>query len=159
PRERHAMADLLAGKVALVTGGASGIGRAASLLFAREGARVVVADIVPEGGEGTASAIRAAGGEARFVPADVTRSDPVAALEYAAHNIRVNAICPGWTLTPMTAQEAASPELSAQVIARHPLGRFGTPEEMAEAVTWLCSDASSFVTGVALAADGGYSAQ
>jgi NAD(P)-dependent dehydrogenase (short-subunit alcohol dehydrogenase family) len=82
-----------------------------------------------------------------------------AALEYAAHKIRVNAICPGWTLTPMTAEEAASPELSAQVIARHPLGRFGTPEEMAEAATWLCSDAASFVTGVALVSDGGYTAQ
>jgi len=69
-----------AGKVALVTGGASGIGRASALAFAREGARVVVADVSVAGGEETVAQIKAAGGEALFVPTDVSQAGAVAAL-------------------------------------------------------------------------------
>lgn len=74
----------LDGKVALVTGAGSGLGRACANLFAREGARVVVADIRPEGGEETVALIKAAGGEATFVAADVSKSDQVQAMVRAA---------------------------------------------------------------------------
>jgi short chain dehydrogenase len=74
----------LQGKVALITGGGSGIGRAAALLFAREGAKVVIAEIVRTAGEATVAAIEEAGGEARFVPTDVTRPEQVEAAVNAA---------------------------------------------------------------------------
>jgi NAD(P)-dependent dehydrogenase (short-subunit alcohol dehydrogenase family) len=87
----------------------------------------------------------------------------VAALEYAPLGIRVNALCPGFIETPMVMERGveagAHPEVYQQIAALHPIGRLGKPEEIAEAAVWLCSDASSFVTGQALAADGGYVAQ
>jgi NAD(P)-dependent dehydrogenase (short-subunit alcohol dehydrogenase family) len=248
------------GKVALVTGAGSGIGRAAALAFAREGARVVVCDINPEGGAQTVNTILDSGGEAKRFVADVTDSTQVQslvkeavasfgrldfafnnagisgstpgvaaadipedafdrvisinlrgvwlclkyeapamlangggcivntasimgvvatatnpayaaskhgvigltksfALAYAAQGLRVNAICPGYIDTPMFDRFRAEPSLEQQIIARHPLGRLGTADEIAQAVVWLCSDASSFVTGHALIADGGYTAQ
>ncbi len=248
------------GKVALVTGGGSGIGRATAALFAREGARVAVADVGMEGGEETVKAIRTAGGEAVFIRADVSRADEVqalvgrvvetygrldcahnnagiggsgaltadylqedwdqvlrvnltgvwlcmkyeipvmlaqgrgsivntasvaglagaprlsayvaskhgvvgltrtAALEYARAGLRINAVCPGWTRTPMVESAlAARPYLQeAQIIESEPIGRMATPEEIAEAVVWLCSDAASFVTGHAMAVDGGLMAR
>ncbi|MCH2399500.1 MAG: SDR family NAD(P)-dependent oxidoreductase, partial [Pirellulales bacterium] len=70
----------LADKVALVTGGGSGIGRAAAQLFAREGAKVVVADVSAEGGQETVELVQQAGGEAIFVPCDVSKSTEVEAL-------------------------------------------------------------------------------
>jgi len=82
-----------------------------------------------------------------------------AALEYAQQGIRVNCVCPGYIQTPMTARGLSDPEQKAQIIAREPIGRVGTPEEIAEAVVWLCSDAASFVTGHAMSVDGGYVAQ
>lgn len=82
--DRADRADELAGKVALVTGGASGIGRAAALAFARAGARVVVADVAAEGAGETLARIAAAGGAATFVPCDVTRAADVEALVHAA---------------------------------------------------------------------------
>lgn len=83
-----------------------------------------------------------------------------AALEYATTGIRVNAVCPGGTLTPMVRQIlAAQPELEENLKTDHPLGRLAAPEEIAEAVIWLCSDASSFVTGHHLVVDGGYVAK
>jgi len=75
---------LLAGKSALITGAASGIGRSAAIIFAREGARVLVADMAEEGGEQTVRAIRDAGGEARFVHCDVSRAADVEAMVAAA---------------------------------------------------------------------------
>jgi NAD(P)-dependent dehydrogenase (short-subunit alcohol dehydrogenase family) len=248
------------GKVALVTGAGSGIGRATALAFGREGARVVACDLNPDGAGETAREIKDAGGEALAVAADVTDSPQVQALiartldaygrldyahnnagisgstpgipaadipedafdrviavnlrgvwlclkyevpamlangggaivntasimgviasptnpayaaskhgvigltqsfalAYAAQGLRVNAICPGYVDTPMFDRFRADPPLMQQIIARHPINRLGTPEEIAHAVTWLCSDASSFVTGHALIADGGYTAQ
>jgi len=79
-------------------------------------------------------------------------------LEYAQQGIRVNCVCPGVIQTPMTERALSDPELQAQITAR-PIGRVGTPEEVAEAVVWLCSDAASFVTGHTMTVDGGYVAQ
>jgi NAD(P)-dependent dehydrogenase (short-subunit alcohol dehydrogenase family) len=108
------MPGTLTGKVALVTGGASGIGRATALTFAREGAKLVIADMNEDGGQQTIHMITENGGDAIF---------------------------------------------EEQIVAREPIGRLGTPEEIAEAVVWLCSDAASFVTGHTMTADGGYVAQ
>jgi len=251
------MADELTGKIALVTGAGSGIGRASALAFARKGAHVVVADVATEPGEETAQLVEAEGGEATFIAADVSRSEDVeqligqvtrtfgqldfahnnagivrggltheisesdwsrildvnltgvwrcmkheivqmlrqgggaivntastaglvgiversayvaskhavvgltrvAALEYAQRAIRVNAVCPGVIRTGMTAARYADPEQRARGAESEPIGRWGEPEEVAAAVVWLCSDASSFVTGVALPIDGGWVAR
>jgi NAD(P)-dependent dehydrogenase (short-subunit alcohol dehydrogenase family) len=250
---------LLDGKVALVTGGSSGIGRATALACAREGVKVVVADVQVKGGEETVGMIREAGGEAIFVRTDVSKADEVeamvnkakktygrldwacniagiegimastvncteenwdstininlkgmwlcmkyeisqmlkqgggaivnmasaagliglqgfpaycaskggiiqltrvAALEYAKAGIRVNAVCPGVIRTPMVERVTGNmPEAEAQFTALEPIGRMGTPEEIAEAVVWLCSDAASFVTGHPMVVDGGLIAQ
>jgi NAD(P)-dependent dehydrogenase (short-subunit alcohol dehydrogenase family) len=81
----------------------------------------------------------------------------VAALENAKLGVRVNAICPGVIQTKMLDRLAsAAPTLVEGVTAVTPIGRLGTPEEIAEAVVWLCSDAASYVTGHALTVDGGY---
>ncbi len=83
-----------------------------------------------------------------------------AALEYAQQGIRINAVCPGLTDTPMADRLlGGDQQAAARIAATYPLARFGAPEEVAEAVIWLCSDASSFVTGHALSVDGGYVAQ
>jgi len=79
-----------------------------------------------------------------------------AALEYGHRGVRVNAVCPGTVLTPMVEVATQLPGLEEQLIALHPIGRIGTPEEIAHAVLWLCSDDASFVLGHALAVDGGY---
>jgi NAD(P)-dependent dehydrogenase (short-subunit alcohol dehydrogenase family) len=84
-----------------------------------------------------------------------------AALENARKGIRVNAICPGATQTPMIRRFVAdSPDHNLDVMAdKSPMGRLGTPEEQAAAVIWLCSDAASFITGTILSVDGGQVAQ
>jgi NAD(P)-dependent dehydrogenase (short-subunit alcohol dehydrogenase family) len=79
----------------------------------------------------------------------------VAAVDYAPDNIRVNAICPGPTRTAGFEGVAAGTDMIAQQEAITPLGRLATPEEVAAAVVWLCSDAASYVTGIALSVDGG----
>ena len=87
----------------------------------------------------------------------LTRS---AALEYASRGIRVNAICPGTIETPMVTDMIARGELDVEeAVANQPIGRFGKPEEIAATVLWLCSPGASFVHGVALPVDGGYTAQ
>ncbi len=253
------MAGQLDGKVALITGAGSGIGRASALAFAREGAKVAVADIVVEGGEETVRMVKEAGGEAFFIKVDVSNAADVeamvnavvdtygridcaynnagiegrlastdeypedvfdkvidinltgvwlcmkyelphmlkqgggaivntasgagligvsgmsayvaskhgvigltktAALEYAKSGIRVNAVCPGLIQTPMVERiTAEQPQLGEALVAAEPVGRTGKPEEIAESVVWLSSDAASFVTGHAMSVDGGFVAQ
>ena len=251
------MTPMLAGKVALVTGGGTGIGHASCLVFAREGAKVVVADVNADAGEDTARRIRDAGREALFVRADVSLPRDVealvrtavdvygrldcafnnagiagaigalthdypddswdrvmavnlkgvwlcmrseirqmleqgggaivntasiwglvgaagaaayvaskhgvvgltraAALEYASRNVRINAVNPGTIRTPILDPfMSAVPDFESMMTARHPIGRIGRPEEVAEAAAWLCSDAASFVLGQTLPVDGGY---
>ena len=255
------MPGTLEDKIALVTGAGSGIGRASSLVLAREGARVVVSDINAEGAETTLSAIKEIGGEGVFVYADVSKPEDVqalvasvihtygrldcaynnagiegymegrlheypediwdrlidinlkgvwlclkyeiprmleqgggaivntasaaglvgsrrlaayvaskhgvvgltkaAALEYARDGIRVNAVCPGIIDTPMMDRLIAGrqDDYEATIPTRQPIGRLGTAEEIAESVAWLCSDAASLITGIALSVDGGFTAQ
>ena len=253
------MAGRLDGKIALVTGGGSGIGQATALAFAREGAKVVVADVLVDGGEETVKRIKSAGGDAAFIKTNVAEAAEVeamakhavatyghldcafnnagiagaaartaeynqaqwdrviainltgvwlcmkyeieqmqkqgggaivntasvaglvgfrhgpayvaakhgvvgltktAALEYAKANIRVNAVCPGVIRTPMFEKGMQlDPRIETTMSAREPIGRLGKPEEIAEAVVWLCSDAASFVTGLPMAVDGGWVAQ
>jgi NAD(P)-dependent dehydrogenase (short-subunit alcohol dehydrogenase family) len=84
-----------------------------------------------------------------------------AALEYAKASIRVNAVCPGVIRTPMVERFFLERHARAEsrLTAFEPIGRLGTPEEVAEAVVWLCSDAASFITGHTMAVDGGIMAQ
>ncbi|MGH7935309.1 MAG: SDR family oxidoreductase [Candidatus Binataceae bacterium] len=253
------MAGRMDGKIALVTGGGSGIGRATALAFAREGAKVMIADYAPEGGERTVKMIKDAGGQAGFLNIDVSVAKQVevmvnktvetygridcahnnagiegkiadtvecteetwdrtiainlkgvwlcmkyeipqmlkqgggaivntasvaglvgfeglpaynaskggvvqltrtAALEFAKKNIRVNCVCPGVINTPMVARLIDTSSYSEAALSEgEPVGRLGKPEEIAEAVVWLCSDAASFVTGHPMAVDGGWVAR
>jgi NAD(P)-dependent dehydrogenase (short-subunit alcohol dehydrogenase family) len=83
-----------------------------------------------------------------------------AALDYAAQNIRVNAVCPGYIDTPMMGRfTGGTPEGRAKVIAEEPVGRMGKPEEIAAAVVWLCSETAAFVIGHVLVIDGGQTVQ
>ncbi len=83
-----------------------------------------------------------------------------AALECAKHGIRINAVCPGVIQTPMIDRlTGKKKEAIEQYTALEPLGRFGQPEEIANAVLWLCSDEASFVTGHGMAVDGGFVAK
>ena len=80
-----------------------------------------------------------------------------AALEYAEAGIRVNAVCPGVIDTEMVERfTGGQPEAESAMVAMEPVGRMGRPEEIADAVVWLCSDRSSFTTGQAIAVDGGF---
>lgn len=244
------------GKVALITGAGSGIGRATTLAFARQGAKVVVVDVSEEAGEETAALARAENTDALFVRANVAQRADVeamvraavdqygrldiahnnagisgvqaplaeypeevwdrviainlkgvwlsmkyelqymlqhgggvivntssaaaglkgsrnvaayvaskhgiigltraAALEYARSNVRVNAVCPGTIHTAMIDEFAHGDDrILDQFAEGEPVGRLGTPEEVASAVLWLCSDGAGFVTGATLAVDGG----
>lgn len=252
------MAGMTEGKIALITGGASGIGRAAAHIFAREGASVMIADVDAAGGEETVALIEALGGDAAFMLCDVSRESDVealvartvehygrldcafnnagirgdlmriakltvedfdrlygvnqkgawlcmkheirhmldqgggaivnnastagltgveslsgyaaskhavvgmtrtVALEYATRDIRVNAVCPGAVKTPMLDGVIREhPKIEQTIIDFQPMRRLGRPEEIGEAAVWLCSDRASFVTGQALAVDGGLTA-
>lgn len=241
------------GKVALVTGGSSGIGRETALAFAAEGAKVVVAARRPKESEETVALIEKRGGEAIFVETDVSQPDqaermvkttldrfgrldfafnnagilgssfvsipdykfetwqqviainltgvflsmkyeipamlasgggsivnmssvagqiggPVgiayyaskhgvigatksAAIEYSAKGVRVNAVCPAVIRTEMA--DAFPKEMEDAILAMHPIGRIGTPGDVAGTVAFLCSEKAAFITGHALAIDGG----
>ncbi len=80
------------------------------------------------------------------------------ALAWAAEGIRVNAVAPGWIATPFTAALQQDASRSAAILSRTPMGRWGTPQEIAGPVLFLCSPAASFITGTILTVDGGYSA-
>ncbi|QLJ03116.1 SDR family oxidoreductase [Streptomyces sp. NEAU-sy36] len=79
----------------------------------------------------------------------------VTAVDYAPDGVRVNAVCPGPTRTPGFEEVAAGTDMIARQAAITPLGRLATPEEAAAAAVWLCSDAASYVTGIAMSVDGG----
>ena len=82
------------------------------------------------------------------------------ALEYIKQGIRVNTVCPGVIKTPMIDRFTGKDKVvEQQFIDQEPIGRMGEPEEVAEAVLWLCSDAASFVTGISMPVDGGWVAQ
>ena len=82
-----------------------------------------------------------------------------AAIQYAGENIRVNSVHPGFVTTPMTAEGYQSEERRATVMGRIPMGRIGSPEEIARGILYLASDESSYVTGAELVIDGGMTAQ
>ena len=250
------MTSELEGKVGLVTGGTSGIGRETAILFAKSGARVVVAGRRELDGNETIELVRATGGDGLFVKADVSKAVEVealvqsavekfgrldvafnnagiegvwkpivrqseedwdqtiainlkgvwlclkyemrqmlkqggggaivnmasvngligaagaaaysaskhgvigltktAALENAKSGIRINAVCPAVIETPMAERIFGAPAVHDYVLSCHPIGRFGKPEEIAEAVVWMCSDRASFMTGQSLVLDGGF---
>ena len=101
--------------------------------------------------------LRGAGGAAYVASKHgVVGLTKTAALEYAQQHIRVNAVCPGVFRTPLVERIIAEiPEREELYLSAQPIGRMGRPEELAEAVVWLCSDAASFVTGHAMNVDGG----
>jgi len=249
----------LDGKVAIVTGGGSGIGRVTAELFATEGAMVVVADVQGEQAASTAAAIAARGGQAAAITVDVTDEDQVSsmvqravdtfgglhvlmnnagifpdddggvldtppstwqlvmdvnlkgvwlgcraavpamlasgggsivnvasfvalvgaataqvaytaskggvlsftrelAVEYARQGIRANSLCPGPIETPLLAELLADPGRRRRRLVHIPIGRFGRPEEIAQAALFLASDEASFVTGSSMVVDGGITA-
>jgi NAD(P)-dependent dehydrogenase (short-subunit alcohol dehydrogenase family) len=255
------MAGILEGKVALVTGGGSGIGRATAVIMAREGARVAVSDLSKDGIEATVGLINAGGGQGIAIAGDVTdeaevanlvartvsaygrldcafnnagissRADSLpgtrlhevtqsavakmlsvnlmgvflclkheivqmlkqggggaivntssiagliglptsshyvaakhgvvgltktAAMEYAQDGIRVNCVNPGYIKTPMTDEIMKS--RYEEIMAKVPMHRLGSAEEIAEAVVWMCSDKASFMTGASHLVDGGFCA-
>ena len=106
----------------------------------------MIADYVPESAERSVKMIKDTGDEASCIAADV-----------AQKNIRVNCVCPGVIRTPMVERAIDKGGFTeAEVIAGEPIGRLGQPQEIAEGVIWLLSDASSFVTGHPLTIDGGW---
>jgi NAD(P)-dependent dehydrogenase (short-subunit alcohol dehydrogenase family) len=76
--------------------------------------------------------------------------------QVASHGITVNAVCPGWIRTAMTRETQEDPEKLARALAAHPLGRLGEPDDVAGAALFLASDDASWITGIALPVDGGY---
>jgi NAD(P)-dependent dehydrogenase (short-subunit alcohol dehydrogenase family) len=78
-------------------------------------------------------------------------------MQYAARGIRINAVCPGWTRTPPIIHwMEQEPGVEERWLMHQPIGRLGEPEEVAQAVVWLCSDKASLIVGTALGVDGGY---
>lgn len=119
------------------------------LLAARAGCIVNTASMLSFFGGGLVPGYSASKGGV----AQLTKS---LAIAYAADGIRVNAIAPGWIATPLTQALQDDPARSAPILARTPLGRWGTPQDVAGPVLFLASDAARFVTGAVLPVDGGY---
>jgi NAD(P)-dependent dehydrogenase (short-subunit alcohol dehydrogenase family) len=148
----------LADKVAVVTGAAQGIGRAMAEPLAANGASVTLADVKIEAIEQVA-AIRERGGKAIAVAADVSRANHVGQMvarvvaTFGTVDILVN--CPGATDTPMTRMGARNPEHFEALGKAIPLGRWAEPEEQANAVLFLVSEAASFITGIIHDVNGG----
>lgn len=243
------------GKIFIVTGAGTGLGRESALLLAGHGGHIIVSDFNAEEGKTTTGLIKAAGGDAEFIACDVSKTEDIvdlhqkvismhgridgalnnagisgqlglavadypeelfdkviavnlkgvwvcmreqinqmltqksggsivnmasaaglvalpngaytaskhgvvgltksASLNYSKNGVRVNAVCPGYVYTPATAPALDRPEVMQALVGQHPIGRLGEMSEIAEAVHWLLSDASSFVTGHALPVDGG----
>lgn len=181
------MGTRLAGKVAVITGAGSGIGRAAALIFAREGARLVLGDKT-DAVRNTARAVQAAGGEAVALQMDagtavctasvagirsgaggpaysaskagVINLVTVAAQQLCETNVRVNALCPGLTETGMTRPTfdyAKDMGVTHKLGRLNPLRRAAQPEELANVALFLASDEASYINGQAIAVDGGLS--
>ena len=79
-------------------------------------------------------------------------------VEYASQGIRINAVCPGWVETPMTAEYGSDPDRHAAMVASEPIGRTAQPVDIANTIVWICSDEASFIVGDAISVDGGQSA-
>src|SRR6266511_3170869 len=163
----------------LITGGASGMGRATALLLAREGTAVTVVDRAADAAEDTAREITSTGGSAIAAPADVGNEDEVAAAVKSAvdafggldgvvtsagvfhggdlkpQGVRVNCICPGGVDTPMTAGIWKTPEAQERIRRIVPLQRVGEAEEIASVAAFLLSDGAAHLTGQTIAVDGG----
>src|SRR5438046_166567 len=134
-------------KVAIVTGGASGIGRAIALRFARAGARVAVVDVAESAAQDTVREIATCseGRESVAVPCDVSRqADVAAAFEKLLRRFRAKG------------DPGRGREMFEQLSRTQPIGRMGRPEEIAELALFLCSDAADFITGCNYAIDGGF---
>lgn len=138
------------GRAVIVTSGGAGIGHAACLAFAREGAGLAVADIDATVGKRTISRplVYAA------AKAGIIRLSAYAAEENAASGMRVNSISPGLTSTPTT-QRLITNEYHARVVASQLIARAALPEEVAETVLFLCSDAAAMVNGIDIEVCGG----
>jgi NAD(P)-dependent dehydrogenase (short-subunit alcohol dehydrogenase family) len=156
----------LDGKVAIVAGGGTGVGRAISRLFAREGARVAVFGRRPEPLREVAEAIAADGGMARSVAGDfspyvaskggLNALARAAAVELAQDEIRVNVVAPGTIDTPIG---QGAPEFRRHLLKhRIPIGRAGHVDDIASARLYPAPDAARYVTGSILAVDGGWTA-
>lgn len=123
---------------------------ARDLLFASRGCVINIASMLAFFGSGYAPAYSASKGGV----AQLTKS---LAIAWAPQGVRVNAIAPGWVETALTAPLIADAKKSEAIVARTPLGRWGTPEDIAGAAVFLASPAAGFITGVVLPVDGGYS--
>jgi NAD(P)-dependent dehydrogenase (short-subunit alcohol dehydrogenase family) len=118
-------------------------------LAARKGCIVTMASMLSFFGGGLVPAYSASKGGVM----QLTKS---LAIAYAAEGIRVNAVAPGWIATPLTQALQDDPERAGPILSRTPLGRWGTPEDVARVVVFLCSPAAAFMTGAILPVDGGY---
>jgi len=142
----------LTGKVAIVTGGASGIGQATAILYAEHGAQVVVSDIHEQAGNDMVAQIKQKGGEAIYVQADVSRPED-------CQHLVSKAVEAFGRIDIAFNNAGIVGEVKDQLVKLHPMGRFGESNEVAELVVWLSSDKASFVTGSYYPVDGGYLAQ